>query len=144
MLLYLVAIFIAALLWAKFEVQIEGEHGWAAKLPTWKIENHALLDIFYGGRPLTGYHFWAFASVFFFFHLPFLMMHVWSPRLELHAVAGYSLFWAIEDYFWFVLNPHFGWKKFRRENIWWHKRWFLGAPLDYWILGSVGALLLWL
>gem|GEM_PF-7038166 len=31
---------------------------------------------------------------------------------------------------WFVLNPHYGCKKFTKENVRWHKRWTLGVPMD--------------
>ncbi len=141
-LLYLLAIVIAAFLWANLEIHIEGSQGWAANLPTWKVDKHILLDLFYGGRPLTGYHVWAFSSVFFFFHLPFFFLHTWSFRGELCAIAGYNLFWVIEDCLWFVLNPHFGLSKFNKSSVWWHKRWFLGLPLDYWVLGGLGAVLL--
>src|SRR5262249_24339097 len=111
---YFLAILISAVLWAKLEIEIEGKDGWAAGLPTWKVESHVLLDIFYGGRPLTGYHFWAFSSVLFFYHLPMFIQGHWSWRGEFHAVGGYMLFWLLEDFLWFVLNPHFGIKRFDR------------------------------
>ena len=143
MLLYTFAIVIAAFCWANLEVQIEGRNGWASSLPTWKINKHLLLDLLYGGRPLTGYHVWAFCSVFFFFHLPYFVMHSWSFRLERMALGGYSLFWILEDCFWFLLNPHFGLRKFNRENVWWHKRWLLKLPVDYWVLGALAGILLY-
>ncbi|HXV61323.1 MAG TPA: hypothetical protein VEK15_11555 [Vicinamibacteria bacterium] len=142
MIAFLVFIVIAAFMFAKLEIEIEGRHGWAEKLPTWRIEHHVLLDWFFGGRPLTGYHAWAFLFVLFAFHLPFFWAGAWSVRSELHAVGGYTLFWIIEDLLWFLLNPHYGWKKFTRHDVWWHKRWALGLPLDYWILGSFAAVLL--
>lgn len=136
--LYILYIIGAAFFWAKMEIEIEGEHGWAANLPTWRIENHFLLDILYGGRPLTGYHFWAFTFMFGSFHLPFFWIGKWWWQGELRVIGGYYLFWILEDFLWFVLNPHFGWKKFSHENIWWHKKWLLGLPVDYWILTVVG------
>jgi hypothetical protein len=51
------------------------------------------------------------------------------------------LFWVIEDFLWFALNPHYGLRKFRREHIWWHKRWLLGVPVDYWIMSASAVLL---
>jgi hypothetical protein len=131
----------ASLLWALMEIEIEGKNGWATGLPTWRIEKHVLLDLFYGGRPLTGYHVWAFAFVFFMFHLPLFWIGAWTWRNELRFIGAYDLFWVMEDFLWFLLNPHFGWKKFRRHEVWWHRRWFLGFPLDYWILGCLGVLL---
>ena len=139
---YLASIVVAAFFWAKLEIEIEGEHGWASNLPTWKIEKHVLLDVFYGGRPLTGYHVWAFLCVFFFFHLPFIFTHSWTARQEFHVIAAYNVFWVVEDALWFVLNPHFGWSRFSRAQVWWHKRWFLGVPLDYWILTGIAVALL--
>jgi hypothetical protein len=133
----------AALLFAKLEIEIEGRHGWAEMLPTWRLDRHVLLDWFFGGRPLTGYHVWAFLFVFFSFHMPFFWTPgSWSIRGELHAVGSYTLFWIVEDALWFTLNPAFGWRKFTRENVWWHKRWALGLPLDYWILGCLSVALL--
>lgn len=140
--LYLVAVVIAAFCWANLEIQIEGRNGWAASLPTWKVDRHILLDLFYGGRPLTGYHLWAFCSVLFFFHLPFFVGHAWSFKLERMALGGYALFWVLEDAIWFLLNPHFGPSKFKQHLIWWHKRWFLYLPVDYWVLGALAAVLL--
>ena len=57
-------------------------------------------------------------------------------------MAAYTAFWIVEDLFWFVFNPHYGWRKFTRGNVWWHKRWLFGLPLDYWLMtGIIVALL---
>jgi hypothetical protein len=61
--LFLVFVIVAAFLFAKIEIEIEGQHGWAENLPTWRIEDHFLLDWFFGGRSLTGYHTWTFVFV---------------------------------------------------------------------------------
>src|SRR5687768_11796653 len=121
----------SAFCWAMLEIQIEGPHGWAAKLPTWRL-NNPLVRWIYGPAGLTGYHVWAFLSTMLFFHAPFLWAP-WSVRLELRVLGAYLLFWLIEDFLWFLLNPHFGLRKFRPEIAVWHGRWFLGFPLLYWI-----------
>jgi len=41
-----------------------------------------------------------------------------------------------------IEHPHFGWKKFTKENVWWHKRWALGVPVDYWVAGALALVLL--
>ena len=64
------------------------------------------------------------------------------PSTELHVFGGYLLFWVLEDMLWFVLNPHYGWKKFTKENVPWHKRWALGVPVDYWAAGALAIVLL--
>lgn len=138
---FLLFVPLAAFMWAKMEIEIEGRHGWAAKLPTWRIKKHILLDIFMGGRPLTGYHAWAFAFVFGVFHLPFFWAGAWSWRGECHVEAATLVFWVIEDFLWFVLNPHYGWSRYHRKEIWWHKHWLLGLPVDYWVMSCLGLLL---
>jgi hypothetical protein len=138
-----VFIAIAAFLWAKLEIHIEGQRGWAADLPTWRVEKHRLLDLLYGGRPLTGYHVWCFAFMFFFFHMPLFWTGSWSIGQELNVIGGFFLFWVAEDFLWFVLNPHFGLRKFTKEHAWWHKRWLAWVPVDYWAFGLLGVLFLY-
>ena len=141
---FLLLFFYVALLGAFFaqvEIQIEGGAGWAANLPTWRIEQHWLLDIFWGGRVMTGYHAWVFSFMALVFHLPFVMLRRWSWRLELRAVGSIAVFWIIEDFLWFVMNPAFGLGRFSPGMVPWHKHWFLGVPTDYVTLGGVGILL---
>jgi hypothetical protein len=73
---------------AMVEIQIEGGQGWAAGLPTWRIEQHWLLDLFWGGRPMTGYHAWIFSFMFLAFHLPLAMLGRFSWRLEARCLGG--------------------------------------------------------
>jgi hypothetical protein len=129
------------LFFAQVEIQIEGAAGWAAALPTWRIEKHWLLDIFWGGRPMTGYHAWVFPFVALFFHYPFFFMQQWSIKLELRALASIMFFWIVEDYLWFILNPAYGINHFSPEYILWHKNWFWFAPVDYWIFLFCAGLL---
>src|SRR5262245_66489805 len=110
MTLHVIAVVIAAFLWAKMEVEIEGKNGWAVNLPTWRVEKHILLDIFLGGRPLTGFHFWAFAFVFLMFHMPAFWIS-WSWVMEVQTLGSILLFWVLEDFLWFMVNPHYGWKR---------------------------------
>ncbi len=131
------------LFFAQTEIQIEGAAGWAANLPTWRIEKHWLLDIFWGGRAMTGYHAWVFPFISMFFHFPFFFMQQWSWKLQARALASIMLFWIIEDFLWFVLNPAFGLAHFNAVDISWHKRWFLFAPVDYWMFSFVAGVLFW-
>jgi hypothetical protein len=129
---------------AQVEIQIEGAAGWAEKLPTWRVEKHWLLDIFWSGRSMTGYHAWVFPFIALIFHLPIFVRGRWLWRMEAPIVGMIMLFWVIEDALWFALNPAFGWSKFSAGNISWHKHWWLGLPADYWISTSIGiALLVW-
>ncbi len=140
--LLLTWVLLLAFFFANVEIQIEGAAGWAANLPTWRIEHHWLLDIFWGGRPMTGYHAWVFPFVGLFFHLPLVFVLQWSWRLEARALACFILFWILEDWLWFVLNPAYGLAQFNAGNVPWHIHWLWGAPIDYWFGLLVAALLL--
>ncbi len=132
-----------AFFFAKVEIQIEGANGWAAALPTWRVDRHPLLDIFWGGRPMTGYHAWVFSFMFLVFHLPQALCGRFSFRLEARTVGGLMLFWIIEDLLWFLMNPAFGPARFGPAFIPWHKHWLLGVPTDYPIFAVIGGALLW-
>lgn len=133
-----------AYFFANVEIQIEGAAGWAANLPTWRIEHHYLLDIFWGGRPMTGYHAWIFPWIALFFHFPLLFNGRVSWRAEARVIACIMIFWVVEDLLWFVLNPAFGLQKFHPRFIPWHIHWWGPAPVDYWISSALAVLLCWL
>lgn len=132
-----------AFMFAQVEIQIEGAAGWAANLPTWRIEKHWLLDIFWGGRAMTGYHAWIFPCVALFFHFPLLFASHWSWRAEARVIACIMLFWVLEDFLWFVCNPAYGLAKFNAADVAWHKVWLGAAPIDYWFSLAVATLLFW-
>lgn len=141
--LFLLAwIALLGLFFAMTEIQIEGAHGWAASLPTWRIEKHWLLDVFWGGRPMTGYHAWVFPFMFLAFHLPIVVNDTFSWRLEARCLGSLMLFWIVEDFLWFVLNPAYGLARFNPHSIPWHKHWLVGVPVDYLVFTVVGGMLL--
>ncbi len=131
------------LLFAHVEIQIEGAAGWAENLPTWRIEKSVWLDLFWGGRPMTGYHAWVFSFMALIFHLPVFISGRFSLKLEGRVIGSLMLFWIIEDFLWFVMNPAYGIGAFCGESIAWHKHWFLGLPCDYWAFLLGAGLLIW-
>jgi hypothetical protein len=141
-LLLLFWVLLLGVFFAKTEIQIEGANGWATALPTWRIEKHLLLDIFWGGRAMTGYHAWVFSFMFLAFHLPQAVLGHFSWRMEARCIASLMFFWIAEDFLWFVLNPAFGLGRFSPEHILWHKHWLLGVPSDYLTYMLLGGLLL--
>jgi hypothetical protein len=144
LILTLAGVLLLAYCFANIEIQIEGGAGWAANLPTWRIEKHWLLDIFWGGRPMTGYHAWVFPFVALFFHFPLLFIGHFSWRAEARIIACIQIFWIAEDFLWFALNPAFGLSKFTPKNVPWHVHWLGPAPVDYWtFLGVAVILFIW-
>lgn len=130
-----------ALLFALVEIEIEGPHGWAERLPTWfRVTTPAarLYGVFMRGKPLTGYHAVMFVLPLWSFHIGFVAGVPWTWAGEAATLAAYFV-WAVAwDFLWFLLNPPFGWRRFRKGEIWWHGRtWIARFPVDYW-----GALVL--
>lgn len=127
---YFIFCFISAFLLSLFEIQTEGKHGWAKKLPTWKI-SFKFLDALPGFRgPVTGYHIYLFTMILFLVHIPFLFMR-WDLRTEIIILSGYALIAMLEDFLWFVLNPHYGIKKFKERHVSWHEDWVGPIPMQY-------------
>jgi hypothetical protein len=138
---YFAWVLVMAFFFANVEIQIEGAAGWAAQLPTWRIEKHWLLDIFWGGRAMTGYHAWVFSFMALAFFAPLAFIGRWHWREVALALSGLMFFWIVEDFLWFVLNPSYGWARFSATQVPWHKHWLFGAPTDYWV-GIGGAALI--
>lgn len=139
---FLLWVLLLAFVFAQVEIQIEGAAGWAAALPTWRIEQHWLLDLFWGGRPLTGYHAWVFSFMALVFHLPAFFVSGWNWRHEARVMGGLMLFWITEDFLWFVLNPAYGLEQFVPAAVPWHKHWLLGVPTDYLTFSATGLFLI--
>jgi len=125
------------MLFAAIEVEIEGKHGWAEKTSTWFRMKGLPAKIYgfcMGGKPLTGYHMFMFFLPFVMFHSHFFMGVAWSFPKELLVWAVYFAWAPTWDYLWFVLNPYYGVKKFKKENVWWHSHshWLFNVtPMDY-------------
>jgi hypothetical protein len=121
---------IIAFLGAKTEIHIEGKDGWATNLPTYRIHN-SVTQLIFGKQPVTGYHLWLVLFVASIVHLPLLLGVPWSISRELQLLALLCFFVVLEDFFWFVLNPHYGLKKFSSMHITWHKDWLWPFPQSY-------------
>jgi hypothetical protein len=116
---------------AYLEVQIEGPHGWAASLPTWRVTDPRLTWLF-GGRPVTGYHVGLNLLLLLLFHWPALFTR-WGLLQEVRVLSAFALLAVVWDFLWFVLNPHFGLARYGPDTVWWFTRWRLGLPVDYFV-----------
>ena len=139
---YLVFMVFMAVILALWEIQIEGKDGWAAKLPAWRIGKGWVLR-FTGGRPLTGYHVFMTVFIISIVHLP-LFFAPWTWRLECLLLGFYVGMVLLEDFFWFVLNPAYGIRNFRKGKIPWHRGWWGPLPGFYWVLLAVIIVLMYL
>jgi hypothetical protein len=141
-LLFALSVIAAAAVFALLEIQIEGGDGWAATLPTWRIENR-WTRVVMGDRALTGYHLFVHLFILIALHLPFtLSLAPFTLGGELRILAFLALFWILEDFLWFVFNPRFGLAGFNPERAWWHApSWWWIAPREYWIFLPIGIAL---
>ena len=137
----LFVLLVSALFLSLLETQIEGAHGWAAQLPTWRIQRR-WTDRLLGGRPLTGYHLYLHLFVLAIMHAPYgLGLMKFSLGAELRILGFLMVFWVIEDFLYFVVNPAFGLRRFRPEHIWWHAHWWWFMPREYWVFLPLGVAL---
>lgn len=128
-------IFILAVSLAILEIQIEGAHGWAKNLPTWRPKDKWFVRIYekiMSGREFTGYHLTMFIFVLLILHLPYVFGLTLTIEHWLRTISLFFIFIVLWDFLWFVLNPHYPLSRFKKEHILWHKKWLLGAPVDYW------------
>jgi len=132
----------AATLFALLEIQIEGSAGWATGLPTWRWETRWTRWLL-GNRAITGYHLYIHLFVTLLAHLPYALgIADFSIPTELRILGFLALFWVLEDFLWFVLNPAYRLAGFRRERVPWHaESWWLFMPRDYWFFVPLGIVL---
>ena len=131
--------FVIAVVLAHLEIEIEGPHGWAEKLPTWRWDGPEVRR--WLGKPVTGYHVYLAALLLLFLHLPQLFGGTWEREADL--LAMFFLLAVTWDFLWFACNPHFGMARFRKGEIWWFPAWTLGVPREYFVgigLSVVAAL----
>ena len=124
---------------AKWEIQIEGQSGWAKNLPCWR-KNGLYEQI--TGKPLTGYHFWMVVFLLAIGHLPFLVS-AWSIQLESLILGFLGGVLLVDDFLWFVLNPAYGLKNFKPGKVEWHKKWIGPVPDFYWPAAVIIVALYW-
>ncbi len=126
---------------AKLEINIEGEHAWGKKLPTWRVKNK-FTQILFGDQELTGYHIWFFISALVFLHFPYFLGVNFSFVTEIRILAVFFIGMVFEDIIWFILNPAYGIKKLNKFDAHWHKHWFGFLPRFYIYYSIFGVTLL--
>ena len=121
--------FFIAFILAHLEIQIEGPHGWAEKLPTWRWDGRVVRRSF--GKPITGYHVCLATCILLFLHVPQFYGGSWEREADLLAMFFFlAVTW---DFLWFACNRHFGVARFRKGQIWWFPTWTLGVPRPYFV-----------
>ena len=109
-------IFFSALLYALIEIEIEGKEGWAKNLPTAR-------NII--GK-MTLYH----VFMFVFIIIMFIRIYPMYGNNSFITIFYVTSWFLLEDFLWFVLNPYYTLKNYKKEEIWWHSNqsWIAGIP----------------
>lgn len=111
---------------ALLEIEIEGKNGWAENLPTWrKINQKAPIGFL---RNLTGYHLILNLMILCLNHIIFVGFFGFIGISDELFILAFHIFLLIYwDFLWFILNPHFTIKKFKKEHIFWYtdSRWIM-------------------
>ncbi|MFW6125645.1 MAG: hypothetical protein ACOC58_00945 [Chloroflexota bacterium] len=124
---------------AKVEIQMEGRHGYAEKLPvSWRSSNKWARTLFTG----TSYHLYMGLFLLSMVHLPFVVGLPWTIGGEMLVLSLLAFVTVAEDFLWFVLNPAYGIRRYRKMYIpWFRDRWLGFIPLWYtWYLAAGVAL----
>jgi hypothetical protein len=131
---------ILALFHSLQETQIEGKAGWARHLPTFRISTFITKLLL--NKEITGYHIFMLLMYITIFHGIYLF-NPWTLKTEFTIFGLLSWYFIIEDFLFFLVNPHYGISKFKKGSISWHRRWILRyIPVSY-IWGTiVGTILL--
>ena len=139
MIITILYLLVLAALHAKMELMSEGKGGWGLNFPCWRINNRIINLLI--NKELTGYHFYMCLMFLLLFHSPFLFID-WSLKRESLCFGFYFLYWLVEDILWFIENPYYSLRNFKKGRISWHKRWFAGLPVSYWWGMIIGTVLL--
>lgn len=130
-------LFLISLIFAVFEIQIEGKNGWASALPTWRPSPSGYFSKIYRlilfGKDVTLYHLLIFTLLLAILHYPYFAGKIWSLNQELISLSFFFLLSVVWDFLWFVINPSYGFSRFKPSYIWWHKKWLFFLPVDYWV-----------
>ena len=111
-------IFSYSTLYSLLEIELEAKEGWCKNLPTPVVLGnftlyHVLMNII------------VIISI-----LKVYVKDITSLEDITQAIFYIAAWFLIEDFMWFVLNPHFTIDKYKKEHIWWHARrpWYFGIP----------------
>jgi hypothetical protein len=115
--------FLAAILVAFFETQIEKRLGYESwgKMPS-----------------VTQISFWILILILI--HSTFIN-RVWTIKKELGVLAFFIFTFFLEGIFWYVVNPSLGIVKLIPENVSWQKEPWLLLSSEYWIKLGVSMVL---
>jgi len=91
---------IFAIVLALLEVEIEGQKGWAEKLPTWykRTGIGKVYGFVMNKKPMTGYHTILFVFLLLIFHAHYFQGCTWTWKNELKTISLILTISVVWDY----------------------------------------------
>lgn len=126
---------VSAAVYSAIEIEMEGKHGWAEKLPTAKnvvgrfTLYHLLMMLFV-------------TIVIGAIFLPRLACSCTPWQAALRFVFYLLLWFLVEDFLWFVLNPYYTLARYDKQHVSWHDRWIGDRMPTHNVAGVLGLVLL--
>ena len=124
------------------EIEIEGKYGWMVKCPTPTVFK-------LGGKDFTLYHTYMTGFI--------ILISLITSQINIYSISSIyqgffltnyytTLFLLVEDFLWFVFNPHFTLEKYNPQNIPWHasQPWIMNSPLHNFIGTAYLLFITWL
>lgn len=129
-------VWLFALVFAMIEIEVEGPDGWAKNLPTPKnvlahLSLYHVYMVLLAVVVVSGF-------VYFRYTRPCTTTTTFpltcrparpAPHPLLMILFHIVLYFLVQDFLWFVLNPKFTVLGYTQANIPWHKPWVGGVPL---------------
>jgi hypothetical protein len=133
--LVFITIQIAMVFYACAEAYMEQDTGWR--------QNDRWFRINFGRYNYTAYHIFAYwlALPLIIIGLPTLLLG-YGSKLVLFLFASYLIGTIVEDFTWFLVNPHYSWRKWHPDYTQWYpwiriRRFYL--PMSYAVKGIVAS-----
>lgn len=146
-----VFVFLFAVVFALLEIEIEGEGGWAQNLPTARnvlghLSLYHLLMIVLAVVVVGGFVYFRYAPSSGCSKSTATQQQEGADANDRHPIVHplfavlfhLVLYFLVQDFMWFVFNPHYTVKGYTASNVTWHRPWWGGVPaFNFLGLGAV-------
>lgn len=118
-----------SIIYSLIEIELEAQEGWMKEIPTANV-------IKMGNKHMTLYHIYMLLIITSIFIYK-VDINNFNDILLIFSYILLVLF--LEDTLWFVFNPYFTIKRYKKEEIWWHSEqiWIWRIPMMNIILYSL-------
>lgn len=127
-------VLISSFIYSLIEIELEGKNGWMTKIPTANV-------VYVGGKHLTLYHIYMILIIIT--GVCFQNRMEFTFKSFFHSASYVFLFLLLEDVLWFIFNPYFTIKKYKKDVVWWHSKqpWIYGIPFHNYLTITLNCII---